>query len=100
MHKVLPVLTELRPLPIEAKLFTDSKYKEFCDSIKERISFENRCRELYFPEITPKFDKIFKDYFPAFLIQNVLMKVFKIIQIHFLENALLIYIMLENAHQF
>ena len=66
MYKVLPVLTELRPLPIAAKLFTDSKYKEFGDSIKERISFENRCRELYCPDTTPKFDKIFKGYFPSF----------------------------------
>ena len=66
MYKVLPVLTELRPLPIEAKLFTDSKYKEFCDSIKERISFENRCRELNYPDTTPKFNKIFKGYFPSF----------------------------------
>ena len=66
MYKVLPVLTELRPLPIEAKLFTDSKYKEFGDSIKERISFENRCRELNYPDTIPKFDKIFKENFPSF----------------------------------
>ena len=26
IYKVLPVLTELRPLPFAAKLFTDSKY--------------------------------------------------------------------------
>ena len=66
MYKVLPVLTELRPLPIAAKLFTDSKYKEFGDAIKERISFENRCKELNCPDTTPKFDKIFKGYFPSF----------------------------------
>ena len=63
MYKVLPVLIELRPLPIEAKLFTDSKYKEFGDAIKERISFENR--ELNYPDTTPKFDKILKGYFPS-----------------------------------
>ena len=66
MYKVLPVLTELRPLPIEAKLFTDSKYKEFGDSIKERISFENRFRELNCPDTKPKFDKIIEVYFPSF----------------------------------
>ena len=58
MYKVLPVLTELRPLLIVAKLFTDSKYKEFVDAIKERISFENRCRKLNCPDSIPKFDKI------------------------------------------
>ena len=66
MYKVLPVLTELRPLPIAAKLFTDSKYKEFGEAIKERIEFENRCKDLNCPETTPKFDKIFKGYFPSF----------------------------------
>ena len=66
MHKVPRVLTELRLLPIEAKSFTDSKYKESGDAIKERISFENRCRELNCPDTTPKFDKIFKGYFPSF----------------------------------
>ena len=66
MYKVLPVITELRPLPIAAKLFTDSKYKEFGDAIKERISFENRCKDLDCPETTPKFDKLFKGYYPSF----------------------------------
>ena len=65
MYKVLPVITELRPLPIAAKLFTDSKYKEFGDAIKERIAFENRCKDLDCPDTTPKFDKLFKGYFPS-----------------------------------
>ena len=66
MYKVLPVITELRPLPIAAKLFTDPKYKEFGEAIKERIDFENRCKFLNCPETTPKFDNIFKGYFPTF----------------------------------
>ena len=52
MCKVLLVLKEFRPLPVAENFFIDSKYKEFGDAIKERISFENRCRELNCPDIT------------------------------------------------
>ena len=65
MYGTLPVITELRPLPIAAKLFTDSKYKELGDALKERIDYEKKCRNLKCSDTTPKFDQIFKGYFPS-----------------------------------
>ena len=65
MYKSIPVITELRPLPIAAKLFTDNAYKELGDALKERISYENKCRNIQCTETTPKFDKLFKGYFPS-----------------------------------
>ena len=74
--------------------------KELGDTIKERFSFENRCRELNCPDITPKFDKIFKGYFPSFSDSECAYKSMQDNSNSFsIENALLIYIMLENAHQ-
>ena len=65
MYKSIPVITELRPLPIAAKLFTDNAYKELGDALKERIAYENKCRNIQCAETTPKFDKLFKGYFPS-----------------------------------
>ena len=65
MYKSIPVITELRPLPIAAKLFTDNAYKELGDALKERIAYENKCRNTQCTETTPKFDKLFKVYFPS-----------------------------------
>ena len=65
MYETLPVITELRPLPIAAKIFTDSKYKELGDALKERIDYEKKCKNLQCTDTTPKFDKLFKGYFPS-----------------------------------
>ena len=65
MYETLPVITELRPLPIAAKLFTDSKYKELGDALKERIGYEKKCKNVVCSDTTPKFDKLFKGYFPS-----------------------------------
>ena len=65
MYKSLPVITELRPLPIAAKIFTDDKYKELGDALKERIAYENKCRNKQCSDKTPKFDKLFNGYFPS-----------------------------------
>ena len=67
MYRSIPVITELRPLPIIAKLFTDSKYKEFGDAIKERINYEINCQYVPCDDSTPKFDKLFKGYYPSVL---------------------------------
>ena len=67
MYKSLPVLTELRPLPIAAKIFTDSKYKELGDALKERINYEIKCQNSKCTDSTPKFDKLFKGYYPSVL---------------------------------
>ena len=68
MYKSIPVITELRPLSIAAKLFTDSNYKEFGDAIRERINYEKRCENVKCEDTdtTPNFDKLFKGYFPSF----------------------------------
>ena len=65
MYKSIPVITELRPLPIAAKIFTDSTYKELGDAIKERISYEKKCRNTKCTDTTPLFDKLFKGYYPS-----------------------------------
>ena len=67
MYKSLPTLKELRPLPIAAKLFTDPKYKTLGDALRERIQYEDYCRNIQCSaDLTPKFDNLFKDYFPTF----------------------------------
>ena len=65
MYNSIPVITELRPLPIAAKIFTDNAYKELGDAIKERIAYEKKCRNAQCSDTTPKFDKLFKGYFPS-----------------------------------
>ena len=67
MYKSLPTITELRPLPIAAKIFTDQAYKQLGDAIKERINYENQCRNNYcVTNATPRFDSLFAGYFPIF----------------------------------
>ena len=67
MYKSLPTITELRPLSIAAKLFTNNEYKELGDALRERISYENNCRyKNCGSNLTPKFDKLFKGYYPSF----------------------------------
>ena len=65
MYQTIPCITELRPLPIAAQIFTDSKYKTLGEALKERISYEKRCRYTQCSETTPKFDNLFKGYFPS-----------------------------------
>jgi len=67
MYKSLPTLTELRPLPIAAKIFTDQAYQPLGDAIRERINYENQCRNRNcVTNATPQFDKYFKGNFPIF----------------------------------
>ena len=67
MYKSLPTLTELRPLPIAAKIFTDQAYKPLGDAIRERIYYENQCRnQNCVTNATPQFDNLFRGYFPIF----------------------------------
>jgi hypothetical protein len=68
MYQSMPVIKELRPLPIAAKIFTDPKYKTLGDAVRERIQFEDSCKYLIRcePNLTPKFDSLFKGYFPTF----------------------------------
>ena len=70
MYKTLPTITELRPLPIAAKIFTDPKYTQLGEAIKSRIDLETKCRnkncaarDLKFG--STKFDSLFKGYFPS-----------------------------------
>ena len=70
MYKTLPTITELRPLSIAAKIFTDNKYTKLGEAIRERINAETKCKKSDCPinELktkTNKFDNIFKDYFPS-----------------------------------
>lgn len=65
MYSSIPVITELRPLAIAAKIFTGNIYKELGEALKERIAYENKCRNTNCAETTPKFDKLFKGYFPS-----------------------------------
>ena len=70
MYKALPTITELRPLSIAAKIFTDTKYKELGEAIKSRIDTERECKSTAcssstLKSRTAKFDNIFKGYFPS-----------------------------------
>ena len=72
MLKSLPTVLELRPLPIAAKIFTDSEYNELGDAIRGRLEIERDCktRDCDISEIkskTSKFDKLFEGYFPSLL---------------------------------
>ena len=63
MYKSLPIIMELRPLPIAAKIFTDSVYKELGDTLRDRLYCENKTCYSY--SVNEKFDNIFKGYFPS-----------------------------------
>ena len=70
MYKTLPTITELRPLAIASKLFTDSKYSELGEALKARIDTEKQCKTIHcsastLKSKTTKFDAIFKGYFPS-----------------------------------
>ena len=70
MYKTLPTITELRPLSIAQKLFTDSKYSELGAALKARIDTEKECKATNcaastLQQKTAKFDAIFKGYFPS-----------------------------------
>ena len=70
MYKTLPTITELRPLSIAAKIFTDSKYSELGAAIKARIETERDCKSTNcaantIKTKTAKFDSIFKGYYPS-----------------------------------
>ena len=72
MMKSIPVLIELRPKSIAAKIFLDSSYKELADALRERLELErycnnNVCYSNYIAQKTTKFDEIFKGYFPSLL---------------------------------
>ena len=67
MYKSLPTITELRPSSIAAKIFTDQAYKPLGDAIRERIYYENQCRnQNCVTNATPLFDNLFRGYFPIF----------------------------------
>ena len=70
MYKTLPTITELRPLSIASKIFTDSKYSELGAAIKGRIETERDCKSTNcaantIKTKTAKFDSIFKGYYPS-----------------------------------
>ena len=67
LYKSLPTIPELRPLPMAAKIFTDSSYKDLGDAIRERLKAENLClnSKICFDLKAKKFDKYFKGYFPS-----------------------------------
>ena len=72
MYKSIPVIMELRPKSIAAKIFLDPLYKELGDAIKERLELErycnnNDCKSNNIDKKTKKFDTIFKGYFPSLL---------------------------------
>ena len=70
--KSFPTTSELRPLPIASKLFTDPYYSEFADAMRSRLEIENECKEKKcdpseIEKKTKNFDKLFKGYFPSLL---------------------------------
>ena len=70
MYKSLPTITELRPLSMAAKIFTDSAYSELSTAIKGRLEVERDCKKTNcdastIKSKTSKFDAIFKGYFPS-----------------------------------
>lgn len=72
IYKSLPTVLELRPLPIAAKIFTDSEYSELGDAIRDILSIERDCQstDCDVSEIknkTSNYDKLFKGYFPSLL---------------------------------
>jgi len=70
MYKTLPTITELRPLPITAKIFTDAKYTQLGAAVKSRIDLEAKCgnKKCTASDLklgAAKFDSLFKGYFPS-----------------------------------
>ena len=69
LFKSVPVISELRPLPIVNELFTSSKYKELGEALKERINLERVCEEKncdasYVKKNSVKWENIFGTTFP------------------------------------
>ena len=72
MYKTLPIIIELRPLPLAVRLLSDPTYSELSEAIKQRIDAETECKnkDCSYNEIkskTEKFDNLFKGYFPSLL---------------------------------
>lgn len=71
LSNTIPLVTELRPLPIIGKILNDNyEYKDFGEAVKERIFLEKECgnrlcSQEYINQYSEKFDKIFKGYFPS-----------------------------------
>ena len=70
MYKSMPVISELRPLPIISKLFNSEEYKEFGDAVLERIDLEKECANKNCDASTvekksQKFTKVFGSTFPS-----------------------------------
>ena len=70
MYKTLPTITELRPLSMAAKIFTDSSYSELANAIRGRLEIEKQCKNINCNANTinskaAKFDSLFKGYFPS-----------------------------------
>ena len=66
----LPLIFELRPLPIIGNILTKPGYETFADAIKERFYLEKqcghtKCDDSTINEYSKKFDALFKDYFPS-----------------------------------
>ena len=71
-YKSLPTVLELRPLPIAARIFTDSTYSELGKALKDRLEIEKKCKnkDCDVSEIrtkTSSFDTLFGGYFPSLL---------------------------------
>jgi len=72
MYKSLPTIMELRPKSIAARIFTDPKYEELGNALRERIKLENQCHESHCfkylaTDNKDKFEQLFKGYFPSLL---------------------------------
>ena len=73
---VIPLVLELRPLPIIGDLLNNNyEYKDFGEAIKERLDLEKECgnkdcKDSYINLNSNKFDKLFKGYYPS-LTENV-----------------------------
>ena len=71
-YKSLPVIMELKPQAIAAKIFTEPEYSELGAALKDRLEIEKKCENRNcdteeIKEKTSNFDNIFKGYFPSLL---------------------------------
>ena len=70
MYKTLPTITELRPLDIVTRIFTDATYNDLGNAIKARLEIERDCKNENYDtntikSKTAKFDTLFIGYFPS-----------------------------------
>ena len=70
IFKSLPVISELRPLPVVNELFTNENYTEFGEAVKERLELETTCANKncdaeYVKTKSKKFSALFGSTFPS-----------------------------------